>query len=63
MFTYMPKVFVKVKTLDRAETDKSVQFKDLDECILPYPPSHCPGISKYIFLLEYRPFRSVAAAC
>ena len=56
MFTYMPKVFVNVKTLDRAETDKIVQVKNLDEFILPYLPSRCLGISKYIFLLEYKTF-------
>ena len=57
MFTYMLKVFVNAKTLDKTETDESVQVKDLDEFILPYLPSHCPGISKYIFLLDYKPLR------
>ena len=52
----MPKVFVNVKTLNRAEIVKSVQFKDLDEFILLYLPSRCPGISKHIFLLEYKTF-------
>ena len=56
MFTYMPKMFVNVKTLDKTETDESVQVKDLDEFILPYLPSHCPCISKYIFLLDYKTF-------
>ena len=57
MFTNIPKMFVSVKTLDKTDTDESVQVKDLDEFILPYLPSHCPGISKYIFLLDYKPLR------
>ena len=54
MFTYMPKEFVNVKTLDKTDTDESVQVKDLDEFILPYLPLRCPSISKYIFLLDYK---------
>ena len=53
----MPKGFVNAKTLDKTETDESVQVKDLDEFILPYLHSHCSGISKYIFLLDYKTFR------
>ena len=56
MFTNIPKLFVNVKTLDKTDTDESVQVKDPDEFILPYLPSRCPGISKYIFLLDYKPF-------